>query len=131
MTLFYQAASAVLIACILSLVLKEKHQSFGILLTILVCVMVLVLSIHFLDPVFVFWEQLQASGDLHQDLIRILMKITGISMISEIAGFVCKDSGNTSLGKALQYFASAVILWLSIPVFQSLLNLVQDILGGV
>jgi hypothetical protein len=42
---------------------------------------------------------------------------------------VCADAGNASLGKVLQILASAVILWLSLPVFTALIELIQKILG--
>ena len=131
MSVFYQASAGVLLASILGMVISRQDKSMALLLSLGVCCMVLMLSARFLDPVIVFFEQLQAVGNVNHDLIRILLKITGITLISEVSGMVCADAGNASLGKALQFLASAVILWLSIPVFQSLLELVQEILGGI
>ena len=131
MTVFYQAAAWVLIACILGMVISGQNKAMAMLLSLAVSAGILTLAVHFLDPVFSFLNQLQTVGNMDQELIRILMKITGIALISEISGMVCKDAGNASLGKTLQFFASAVILWLSIPVFQRLLALVQEILGGI
>ena len=68
-------------------------------------------------------------GNLRSDLLGILLKAVGIGLISEIAAVVCSDSGNAGLGKMIQLIGSVVILWLSIPVFQALLDLVQTILG--
>ena len=53
----------------------------------------------------------------------------GIGLICEITAVVCHDSGNDSLGKMLQIIGSAVILWLSLPVFRALIDLIQSILG--
>lgn len=129
MDLFFQAATGVLIASILGLVLAKQGKEFTIVLTIAVCCMVVLLCITFLEPVLDLLCQLEALGNLNGEMVRILFKVVGIGLVSEIAGMVCTDAGNGSLGKALQMLGTAVILWLSIPVFQALLELVQEILG--
>lgn len=129
MDLFFQAAAGVLIASILGLVLAKQGKEFTIVLTITVCCMVVLLCITFLEPVLDLLCQLEALGNLNGEMVRILFKVVGIGLVSEIAGMVCTDAGNGSLGKALQMLGTAVILWLSIPVFQALLELVQEILG--
>ena len=131
MTVFYQAAAWVLIACILGMVISGQNKAMATLLSLAVIAGILTLAVQFLNPVFSFLNQLQSVGNMDQELTGILMKITGIALISEISGMVCKDAGNASLGKSLQFFASAVILWLSIPVFQRLLLMVEEILGGI
>lgn len=131
MTVFYQATGGVLLACILTLLFASHGKETGMVLTIGVCCMVLLIMVSFLDPVMTFLRQLTDSGELDADMIRILIKIAGIAILSEIASMVCNDSGNSSLGKALQMLGTAVILWLSIPVFQSLLDLIHGILGGL
>ena len=131
MSIFLQTAGAVLIAGILGLILSSQDKSMGLLLILAVCIMVLMLAVHFLGPVIDFLQQLQQIGTLQEDYMQILYKITAISVISEICGMICSDSGNPALGKALHYLAAAVILWLSIPVFQGMLDMIQEILVGI
>ena len=52
-------------------------------------------------------------------------------MIAEIAALLCSDAGNTSLGKTLNILSGAVILWLSLPIFNKLLELLENILGAL
>lgn len=131
MTLFFQAAAAVLLASVLRLALSGHGKEIGIVLTIAVCCMVIMTAVYFLEPVMEFLHQLEEMGELNSELIRILFKVAGIALVSEIAGMVCADAGNASMGKSLQMLGTAVILWLSIPIFNALLKLIQDILGGI
>lgn len=101
------------------------------LLTIAVCAMVMLAAVTFLKPVLDFLRELEELGNLNTDMVQILFKVVGIGLVSEIAAMICADAGYTSMGKALQMLASAVILWLSIPVFQALLELIRQILGGI
>lgn len=131
MDVFFQGAAGVLVASILGLTLAKQGKEYSVLLSIAVCALVVVCSIRFLEPVLDLVCQLKAVGNLNDQMVQILFKIVGIGLVSEIVGMVCKDAGNASLGKALQMLGTAVILWLSIPVFQALLELIQEILGDL
>ena len=128
---FYQAAALVLVASVLGLVLSKQGKEMTVMLTIGVCCMVLVAAIAFLKPVLEFMHQLESLGKLNSQMVQILFKVVGIGIVSEIAWMICSDAGNSSMGKALQLLSNAVILRLSIPVFQTLLELIQQIVGGI
>ena len=131
MSIFFRGAAAVLAASIAGIALAKQGKEFSAVLTVAVCCMVALLSISFLEPVLDLICQLEALGNLNAEMVRILFKVVGIGLVSEIAGMVCADAGSASMGKALQMLATSVILWLSIPVFQALLELVQEILGDL
>lgn len=120
-----------LLAVILALTLGKQGQDMAVLLSIAACCMAMVVAMNYLKPVIDFLRRLEALADLNGGLVGILFKAVGIGVVSEIAGMVCADAGNSSLGKALQILASSVILWLSIPVFTALIELIQKILGEV
>ena len=128
---FFQAAALILLAIILSLSLGSKGKETGTLLVMGACVMVMILGISYLRPVMDFLRKLEALGNLNGNMTAILFKVVGIALVSEIVGLICTDSGNSSLGKTLHTAATAVILWLSIPIFDALLDLVQRILGEI
>ena len=100
----------------------------GVLLTMAVCCMVAMIAISYLEPVLDFLRELETLGDLQGDMLGILLKAVGIGLVSEIAGLVCTDAGNGSLGKTLQMLGSAVILYLSLPIFTAMLELIREIL---
>lgn len=129
MTLYLQACAAVLLALVLILVLGSRGRDMGTLLALGVCCMVALIALRYLEPVIEFLDQLEALGGLNGSMISILLKVVGIGIVSEIAALICSDSGNSSLGKTVQMLGSAVILWLSMPLFTMLVELLQSILG--
>ncbi len=126
---YLQACAAVLLALVLILCLGSREKDMGALLAILVCCLVSLMSLRYLEPVINFLDKLEALGGLNSSMISILLKAVGIGMVSEIAALICSDSGNGSLGKTLQMLGSAVILWLSLPLFTMLIELLESILG--
>ena len=131
MVTFLQAAAGVLVASVLGLTLAKQNKEMTTLLTIAVCCMVVVAALGFLQPVLELLRQLESIGNLNTEMVQILFKVVGIALVSEIASMICADAGNASLGKALQMLGSMVVLWLSIPAFQALLSLIQQILGDL
>lgn len=131
MTTFLQACAGVLIAVILILTLGSHGREMGTLLGIGVCCMAALAAMTYLRPVVDFLSMLEALGGLDSDLVKLLLKAAGIGMISEIACLICNDAGNASLGKAAQILGTAVILWLSLPLFTALVELLQKILGAL
>ena len=126
MALYWKAVAAVLLAVVLILTLRRQEQ--GMLLGLAVCVMVMALAMTYLKPVLELVDTLKALGNLDGELISVLMKAVGIGLVTEVAVLVCSDSGNGSMGKALQLLGTVVILWLSVPLFTALLELIQEIL---
>ena len=128
---YFQAAGAILLAVILSALLSEQGKHMSALLGLGVSVMVLLLGATYLEPVLSFMESLEALGNLDSGLISILLKTTGICLVSEVAILVCQDSGNQSMGKALQMLTSVVLLWISLPLFRALIELLESILEEI
>lgn len=128
---FYQTTACVLVAVILILTLRKQGNEIAFVLSVLLCCMVGFLAAGFLEPVVRFMQRLQKIGALNQELLNILLKIVGICFTAEIAGLICEDSGNGALGKALQFLASAVILYLSLPLLSKLLDIVEGMLDNL
>lgn len=120
-----------MIAVILILAIPSDRKEFGLLLSMTVCVAVAIIAVSYLKPVISFVRQLQEVGNLDPDVLKIMLKAVGIGIVGEIAAMICKDSGNGSLGKTLQYLSATMMIWLSLPLFTSLLNLLQRMLGKV
>ena len=131
MNVFVKAAAGVLVALILHLILTRQGKDFSVLLTVAVCCMMAAAAMEHLEPVIAFFEKLQTLGQLDSSMMTIILRAVGIGLLAEIVGLVCSDAGNAALGKTLQILASAVILWMSVPLFTSLIELVEEILVSV
>ena len=84
-----------------------------------------------LEPVTALVETLEGLGGLDGGSVAILFKAVGVGLITDIAAMVCTDSGNASMAKAVGLLGTAAVLWLSLPLFEALLSLIQEILEGL
>ncbi len=129
MDYFIKAVSAALLAVILGIVLSKQGKDAALLITLAACAMVLMLAASYLQPIVELMRKLQELGGVDKGLLEILMKILGIGLLGEITSMVCDDAGNAAVGKTVQLLTTAVILWLTIPMIEQLLDLLQSIVG--
>lgn len=126
-----KAAAGALIAAILGVILQRQGKEYALILVLAVSVMGLCLALSYLKPVLSFLERLQVIGNLNSEMLGILCKAVGIGLLGEMTATVCMDSGNASLGKMLQLLSAAVILWLSLPIMEQVIDLIEEVLEGV
>ena len=131
MDFFLKSAAAVMITVVVSLILGKQNKDLAMLLTIAVCSMILISAKTFLEPIIDFFKKLQDLGNLNTNLFGILLRAVGIGMIAEISALICTDGGNSAMGKAMQLLATMVIIWISLPLFNELIGLIQRILEAI
>lgn len=131
MDVFLKVAAGVLIAAVLCLVLSKQGADISLLLCLAVCSMVLVVALSYFHPVLEFARKLIHMGEVNNELMEILLKAVGIGLLSQIVSVICEDVGNKSLAKALQITATAVVLCISVPVLEKMLELIETVLGEV
>lgn len=131
MELFLQAVALVLIAAVLGLMIGSQQKHMAVLLSLAVCCMVCVSAVSYLTPVVDFLRQLQDLAGVSNEVLTILLKAAGISLLSELAVLICSDAGESVLGKAIQLLTNGALLWISLPLLEQLVALLQEVLSSV
>ena len=126
-----QAAAGIMAAVIMWIILSKQGKEYALLLSLGACCLVLVAMFRFLEPVLDLLKQLQSLGSLQPEWLSVMLKAVGIGRVVEMGALICSDAGNAALGKTLQILGAVVVLWLSIPLMNSLMDLLQQILGGI
>ncbi len=128
---FYSTTGLLLLATVFILVIRKHNGEIAMVLSLLTCCIALCVSIHFLSPVIQFVRKLRAMASIDSEMLQILLKITAVAYTAQIASTVCADAGSSSLAKSLQILSTVVIVYLSIPMMEALLSLLERILVGL
>lgn len=131
MAAYWQVLAGVLLAVVLGITLSKQGKDMTVLLTLGVCAMVVVAAAAFLEPVIRFLRSLHAVGQLDEKVLTVMLKAVGITLVSQIAVMICDDAGFGALGKAVKLLATAAVLYLSLPLMESLISLIQTMAGGL
>ncbi len=65
---------------------------------------------------------------INKEFLGILLKITGIAILTEFAVSICKDLGESSIANKVDLGGKMIIISVSIPIISSLLENVIEIL---
>lgn len=120
-----------LISAFLLLSLPQNGKTFGILLTMGACAMVLLAGIRFLEPIMDFLRQLRQTAGLPDDYLRLLLKVLAVGLSSELAATVCNLSGAPALGKTVELVGAFLIVSFTVPLYAVVLELIQKLAGSV
>ena len=131
MDLFWKAVAFVMISAVLVLTVEKQEKDIAVLLSMAVCIMLVITACSLLDPIISFLQELERIGNLQSDVLKLFLKISGIGIIYEITGAILSDSRHASLSKGLQLITVTIILNFSIPLFETFINLLQQILGAL
>ena len=127
----FQAIAGVLVALVMWIILSGRSKEYAQVLSIGACCLVLCLGFQFAEPIIELFDRLQTMGNLQSDWLSAMLKAVGIGLVVEIGVLICTDAGNAALGKSLQILGTIAILWVSIPLMNTLMELLEDILGGL
>jgi len=128
MELFWKAVGGLLISLVLGLFLRKD---MSLLLSLAVCVMIAGVAVYYLQPVLSLLDQIAQTANLQTETTATLLKVMGIVWITEIAGMVCSDAGSSAMQRILKILSCSAILWISIPVFQEVIALLQQIVEDI
>lgn len=128
MDIFVKSVAGALIALIMYLILAKQGKDVSVLLTVAMCCMLAVAAIQYIEPVISFVNRLQQLSSMEPAMLQIILRAVGIGLLGEITALICADAGNASLGKSLQLLACGTVLWLSIPLFTQMIDLIEEIL---
>lgn len=131
MVLFLKTIAITMISLIVWMLLSKQSKEISLSLSIIVCCIILIAAMAYVKPVLDFLARLENLGQLDSEMISILLNAVGIILLSELVALLCKDSGNAALGNSVQLLGTAVILWLSLPMLNSVLDTIEEILTAL
>lgn len=101
--------------------LKEYRKDFAIYAGLIGGAIILFYAVGYLKDIVKFLNDLADSG-INSEFIILLIKITGISILTEFAVSICKDSGESAIASKVDLGGKILVISLSIPVISATLS---------
>lgn len=115
------------VSLIMTMVLKEYRKEYAIFPILIGGSMILFLSLDMMKEILGFIEKL-ANNTYYENFISLLLKITGISILTEYAISICKDSGETAIANKIDFGGKLIVISLSIPIISTALESLTSLL---
>ncbi len=118
------------IAVMLAVIFKKgNHEEYSVYISIAACFVILLLyGIGKLEVILDTISRLQGYIKINKSYIEVLVKIIGITYITEFAASLCKDSGYQAISEQVELVGKLTILAISMPILLALLDTINNFL---
>lgn len=116
------------IAVIIIVILKQYRPEFAIYASIIAGVLILTLASGTLSGIIDMINSISSKTNINSEFLVILIKITGIAILTEFAVSICKDSGESAIASKVDIGGKIIIISMSIPIINALIDTVVKIL---
>lgn len=117
-----------LTALIIIIILKQYKPEFTVYVSIIAGAIILFMVFSKLSAIVSILTNLSNKVGVGSEFLKILLKITGIAILTEFAVSICKDSGETAIASKIDLGGKIIIVSISIPIITALLELIISIL---
>ena len=116
------------IALVIVIILKQYKPEYTIYVSIIAGVLILFLAMEKLSGIINLLQSIADKTYINKQFLGILLKITGIAIITEFAVSICADAGEKAIASKIEMGSKVIIIAMSIPIISSLLELIIEIL---
>ncbi len=117
-----------LIAVIISIIIKQYKPEFSMYVSIIAGAIIFFLIIDKISAIVTLLTNLSKKTGMNAEYLSILLKITGIAILTEFAVSICKDSGEAAIASKIDLGGKVIIISMSIPIISALLEIIMKII---
>ena len=117
-----------IISVLFSCMFRKDNPQFAVLISIISGTVIMMLVIVYFSNIIAQIKYVTVSSGIDDDYIAIILKITGISYICQMASQICSDAGEKSIGTRIEIAGKIVIAYTCMPLINALYRTVMEIL---
>ena len=117
-----------IVAVLVAILFKKGREEYSLYISIGACFIILLLGIGKLEIILDTINRLLGYIKINKAYINILVKIIGITYVTEFSAALCKDSGYQAIGEQVELIGKLSILAISMPILLALLDTINNFL---
>ncbi len=121
----FKVALIGIVSVLLYMQMKQVNSEFGLYITFAAGLIIFLYAYYQIDYIIETVNKIQSLIKVNETYISILIKMIGITYISEFSSAMCRDAGCSMIGGQIEMFGKLTILAISMPVLLSLLELIN------
>ena len=117
-----------LIALIIIVVIKQYKPEFTMYVSIIAGAIIIFLVLDKVTGIITLLTNLSKKTGINSEYLNILLKITGIAILTEFAVSICKDAGESAIASKIDFGGKVIVISMSIPIISALLEIIIKII---
>ena len=120
-----------IVIVLMAMLFKQGKSEYGMFLIILASLSLFLLILSEMQTVIETIRKIRQYIVFEETYINILIKMIGISYLTQFSSDVCKDSGYQTLANQIQIFGKISVLAVCMPILLTLLETVKQVLEQI
>ena len=116
------------IAVIIIIIIKQYRPEFAIYASIGAGILIFSIIASKMSGIIEILKNFSTKASINNEFLVLLIKITGIAVLTEFAVSICKDSGESAIANKVDLGGKVIRMSMSIPIMSSLLETIISIL---
>jgi stage III sporulation protein AD len=118
-----------IIAAMLALTLRQHRPEFGMYISLIAGVIILLAIVRSITPVLDTFEMLIGAVSLNAVYGAALLKALAICYLTQLACDTCRDSGETAIAGKIEMAGKLAIVLVSLPLFAAVAETVAGLIN--
>ena len=111
-----------IISAALYILLKKYSPEYCPVIEIASIILIVWTAYPYICDIIDFYNKFSSSSNLDNNYTKIILKVTGVALISQFASDICKDSGENALAVKIEFAGKTIIMSLAIPIIEALIQ---------
>lgn len=117
-----------LIALIIIVIIKQYKPEFAMYVSIAAGAIIIFMVLDKVLGIITLLTNLSKKSGINAEYLSILLKITGIAVLTEFAVSICKDAGESAIASKVDFGGKIIVISMSIPIISALLEVILKII---
>ncbi len=116
-----------LVALVFGIFLKQYNKTAALLLTVVSSALIFLQAASLLADIMGELKSITAGISESAAYIKIMFKVLGIALVTQVVADMCRDSGESALAGQTETAAKIVIVAVVLPLVQAVLNVISGL----
>lgn len=117
-----------LVALIIIIIIKQYKPEFAIYISIIAGIIILYMILDEFKNIISLLQTITTKSGINSQFLSLLLKITGIALLTEFAISICKDARESAIASKIEIGSKVVVISMSIPIISGLLEVILKLL---
>ena len=120
--------SIALISVIIINLVSKYNPDFSIIATVVAGIILLVSLVGYFTDIVDKFEQIVSVTGINDDIFSVVLKVVGLSYITQFSADICKDFGVNSIAQKVELAGKIAIFTVALPIGSGMISIVMDLL---
>ena len=127
----FQLVGIAFITAVTALLLKETKPELSFAVTVTGSIILLLFAFELFRGSISIFNRIAETTGIKSSMVKIILKMVGIGYLVEFSAGILNDFGQNSVADKLVFCGKILLLILAIPILESVLTLINKLLGLV